>query len=215
MSALETRHAAQRTGLAPRFGTDGRIVAREREDGTIWCPRCRTFLPRSRFCRNRRRTWSHYCHDCHFRAQQERWARKPEAYARMLARERVTSRRRKGMRGAAVHREYLAMTQVAIKRLRAIGLRYGEIARLCGMQERQLSDLRKPDHRAKRPTMDKVLALFRVASDIEPGPNRAHHRAPHEFYPVLERRMVEPLREIAEARQQGKYRQSLGVKSVL
>ena len=194
----------------PRFGTDGRIVAREREDGTIWCPKCKTFLPRERFSRNAHRRYSAYCHTCDFRKRQARLARNPKAYARMLARDSAGKKCLVRARGEAVHREYLAMTQVAIERLRAIGLRYSEISQLCDMRERVLEDLRKPNHRAQRPTMDKVLALFRVASDIEHGPNRLHRYAPHDYYDVLERRMVEPLEEIAEARRQGRYRQPLG-----
>lgn len=195
---------------APRFGTDGRIVTRERADGSIWRPGCQSFLPRARFSRSSHRTYSQECHSCGFRRRQARLARNPEAYERTLARDRELYRRVDIPRGAAIHREYLAMTQVAIERLHAIGLHYSEIARLCGMNEDVLGRLRQPNHRAQRPTMDKVLALFRVAGDVPVGRNRANHYAPHEFYAVLERRMVEPLREIAEARREGKYRGALG-----
>lgn len=198
----------------PRFGKDGRIISgRVRADGYVWCPGCRNFLPPSRFARSRTKKQAGfhvYCTPCHVRRDKLQKARNPDSYRKDAERKKRYRQRHYPERSAAELQEYQRLVHAALARLDAIGLRQIEIARLTGLGQRTIRYLGEPGRRNFRSSMELILGLFRVASDIEPGTNRQSRYAAHDHYDVLERRMVGIHAEIAQRRASGAYVRNLG-----
>ena len=206
---------SEQASAALRFGRDGRILGgRVRQsDGHVWCPCCREFVPPSRISRSNTRGqvgYEVYCYPCRLQREKRRFARNPEALKHDSERKNRHRVKYAKERSEAEHQEYQRLLLAAMARLRAIGLRRAEIARLTGLTEHTVWRLNKPECRHYRSSMELIFGLLRVASDIEPGPNRQGRMAPHDFYPVLERRMVAIHEEIAQRRASGAYVRNLG-----
>ena len=185
-----------------QFKKDGSIKRRLRDDGHVWCSRCKSFLPAEEFRPNKGKRWDAYCRSCereYQRGQKTRWGEaNPDAYDTMLARWREHGKQRNAERDARARKaweERRELVGLACRWLLSRGFSRCEVARLARVSRASVGGWLRGEGALREAPVERVLLLWTIAGDLPPWEGkRAFHR-PHPAYHMLDRRMAASLEE--------------------